>query len=115
MATENQIVWHAVKTAGKFRRGQNYTKDQLGVLGRMAVKAGVLVPITQETRRVVTTAADGTQRAVRPRSRARRGQTKGADGGEAGVQAGGGTQLRPVEGTEVGSGDDGGSQPGGDS
>jgi len=113
--TETKTVWYATKTAGKFRRGHNYTKEQLGVLGRMAVKAGVLVPIASETRRAIVPTVDGTQRAVRPRSRARRGLTKGVEDGEAGVQAGGGAQLRPVEGTEVGSGDDSGSQPGGDS
>lgn len=44
MTTE---VWYATAHAGKFRRGQVYVRAQLGVLGRMAVKAGILIPYEQ--------------------------------------------------------------------
>lgn len=36
-------TWYAARTAGKFRQGQYYRHDQLGVLGRMAAKVGILV------------------------------------------------------------------------
>jgi hypothetical protein len=38
------MIWYASKTSGKFREGQYYRTEQLGVLGRMARKAGYLVP-----------------------------------------------------------------------
>ncbi len=62
---DQQAIWYAVKTAGKFRRGQYYRTDQLGVLGRMARKAGVLVlgdppPVRQA-------ALKPAKKAVRPR------------------------------------------------
>lgn len=40
-------VWYATAHSGKFRRGQVYVREQLGVLGRMAVQAGILVPYEQ--------------------------------------------------------------------
>jgi hypothetical protein len=47
----NDLQWMAVRTAGKFRRGRIYNSAELGVLGRMAVKAGFLQPYTPPTPR----------------------------------------------------------------
>lgn len=103
-----KIVWYAAQTAGQFRQGQTYTKDQLGVLGRMAVKAGVLIPYEEASRRV-RKASGG---AVRPRSviRARRG--KGSGDGETTVQAGGSQVVRDDPGPQVGPDDDSGGEQG---
>jgi hypothetical protein len=70
-------VWMAVQHAGKFRRGQVYVRAQLGVLGRMAVKAGILIPYEQAV----------------PVTR-----KKGARRGKAGAEAGGGPELRDDSG-----------------
>lgn len=40
---ENPAIWYATRHAGKFRQGQWYRTDQLGVLGRMARKVGIIV------------------------------------------------------------------------
>lgn len=40
----------AVNHVGKFRRGQLYTTEQLGVLGRMAVASGHLKPYVEADR-----------------------------------------------------------------
>jgi hypothetical protein len=115
MTMESQTLWYAVRTAGKFRQGQTYTQAQLGVLGRMAAKVGHLIPVEPQTKRVVSKAVDGTQRATRPRSVLRARRTKGAGDGEAGVSARSSAKLRKVPGAEVGTGDDGSGQPGGNS
>lgn len=70
-------VWYATAHAGKFRRGQVYVREQLGVLGRMAVKAGILIPYEQAV----------------PVTR-----KKGARRGKAGVEAGGGQDVRDDSG-----------------
>lgn len=36
--------WFAARTTGQFRYGRTYTNAQLGVTGRMAVRAGYLIP-----------------------------------------------------------------------
>lgn len=38
-----KATWYAVRDAGMFRAGRYYRDDQLGVLGRMARKVGILV------------------------------------------------------------------------
>lgn len=74
--------WLAVRTVGSFRRGRMYTSEQLGVVGRMAVKSGHIVRADDVPERVVT----GQNQATRPRG-ARRGRVKEAGSGvEAGVQ-----------------------------
>lgn len=103
-----EVTWYATKTAGMFRRGQHYRRDQLGVLGRMAIKAGVLIPVEEATRRVKK-ASGG---AVRPRSAVRARRGKGATDGEATVSSRGGQDVRDEGGPQVGQADDGGSQPG---
>jgi hypothetical protein len=70
-------VWYATVNAGKFRRGQVYVREQLGVLGRMAVQSGVLIPYEQAV----------------PVTR-----KKGARRGKAGTEAGGGQGLRDTSG-----------------
>lgn len=80
--------WLAVRTVGTFRRGRMYTSDQLGVLGRMAVKCGHIVRADDIPERVVT----GANKAIRPRG-ARRKKVEEANG-EAGVQARGSAGVR---------------------
>lgn len=82
--------WLAVRTVGSFRRGVMYTSAQLGVLGRMAVKAGHIIRADDIPERVVT----APQKAVRPRNARRARADKEAGGGQAGVQAGGGSEVR---------------------
>lgn len=41
-------AWMAVNHVGKFRKGEIYTSEQLGVLGRMAVYSGHLIPHVEE-------------------------------------------------------------------
>lgn len=65
-----QTVWFAVRTTGHFRQGHSYTRDQLGILGRMAVQRGFLVPVEQP--------AEAPESPVKPRKRAARGSTKEA-------------------------------------
>lgn len=62
-----KATWYAVKTAGKFRQGRYYRTEELGVLGRMARKAGFLVLADPPTARL---AAKPAKKAVRPRKRA---------------------------------------------
>lgn len=69
---DTRTVWFVVRTTGQFRQGHSYTKDQLGVLGRMAAQRGFLVPIEQAA------PAKAPQSPVEPRKRAGRGGTKGA-------------------------------------
>lgn len=64
--TQNR-TWLAVRTTGQFRAGHMYTKEQLGVLGRMAIHGGFLVEVTQAP-----------QSPAEPRKRAGRGRTKEA-------------------------------------
>lgn len=80
--------WIAASHVGKFIRGQIYTSAQLGVTGRMAVKAGLLVPYVDPlpSGRKKLTAAQ----------RKRKGW---ADGQSGGPEAGGG------EGAGLGAGD----------
>lgn len=82
--------WLAVRTVGTFRRGHMYTSDQLGVLGRMAVKCGHIIRADDIPERVIT----GQNKATRPRG-VRRAKAKESDGGQsAGVQTGGGSGVR---------------------
>lgn len=60
-------TWYAVRTAGKFRRGQYYRNEELGVLGRMAAKVGILVVSEPPVRNRPVKAA---KKAVKPRKRA---------------------------------------------
>lgn len=60
-------IWYAAKTAGKFREGQYYRTSELGVLGRMARKAGFLVLADPPVSRRATQPA---KKAVRPRKAA---------------------------------------------
>lgn len=76
-------LWYAVKTSGAFQAGRTYTKEQLGVLGRMAARAGYLVKVEQSTPKQRVTVAPA--RAIRPRSVARRGAGKDKGDGEAGL------------------------------
>lgn len=85
--------WLAVRTVGTFRRGRMYTSAQLGVLGRMAVKAGHIVRADDIPERVIT----GENKATRPRG-ARRKKVEEDNGGQAGIQAGGGTEVRDTSG-----------------
>lgn len=74
--------WIAVNHVGKFARGHIYTSAQLGVTGRMAVKAGLLVPYVDPLpsgRKKLT----GTQR-----------RKKVTTDGKASVQAGSGPDVR---------------------
>lgn len=41
-------AWMAVNHVGKFRKGEIYTSEQLGVLGRMAVYSGHLIPHVEQ-------------------------------------------------------------------
>jgi len=59
-----KATWYAVKTAGKFRQGRYYRTEELGVLGRMARKAGFLVLADPPTARL---AAKPAKKAVRRR------------------------------------------------
>lgn len=78
--------WIATKHVGKFRRGVVYRKGELGVLGRMAVKAGILVPYVE----------------AKPPKKLSQSQRrkKGWADGEAGVQAGGSPDVRDDSGEE---------------
>lgn len=78
--------WIAVNHVGKFSRGHIYTAAQLGVTGRMAVKAGLLVPY-------VDPLPSG-----RKKMTAAQRRKKGASGGESAVQAGSGPDLRDDSG-----------------
>lgn len=90
--TEKKIVYYATQTSGMFRKGHSYAKEQLGVIGRMALRAGHLIPVEEATKRVRT----GAQSAVRPRSARRGTQTKGGGDGVAGaVESGGSPEVRP--------------------
>ena len=106
-------LWYATKTNGKFQAGRFYRREELGVLGRMAAKVGYLIPVDPDTRRVVTMAPDGSKRVTRPRSAVRSKRSKGGDGGEASVQAGGGEDVRDSSGPQGRQEGDGSGQPGG--
>lgn len=82
--------WLAVRTVGVFRRGHMYTTEQLGVLGRMAVKCGHIIRADDIPERVVT----GENKATRPRSVRRAKVKEVADGEQGVVQAGSGERLR---------------------
>ena len=88
--------WLAIRTVGAFRRGHEYTSAQLGVVGRMAVKCGHIIPAENIPARIVT----APQRATRPRNARRGTQTKGAQDGQQGdVQAGSGESVRDGDGS----------------
>lgn len=78
--------WIAVNHVGKFARGHIYTSAQLGVTGRMAVKAGLIVPYVDPlpSGRKKLTAAQRRKKEVTD--------------GETGVQAGSGPDLRDYSG-----------------
>jgi hypothetical protein len=82
---------------GKFRRGQIYTSAQLGVLGRMAVHSGHLVPYVDQL-------PSGRKRPARKKG-------KGWADGEVGVQAGSGEGVRDDSGAQGSQGVHGGDQP----
>lgn len=65
---KKDLTWYAVRTAGKFRQGQYYRNDQLGVLGRMAMKVGILV--VAEPPKPRQAALQPAKKAVKPRKRA---------------------------------------------
>ena len=100
-------LWYATKTNGRFQAGRTYSKDQLGVLGRMAIQAGYLIPADPPPGTRVKVG----DRVTRPRQ-ARR--SKGKSGGEASVQAGGGPDVLDDSGTQVSSDDDSGDQQAGE-
>lgn len=79
MATQ---TWYAARTCGQFQEGRFYSREELGVMGRMAAHAGFLVPIEQ----VMPTPTGKV--AAKPRKR------RGVADGEASVQAGGSPDLR---------------------
>lgn len=70
-------TWYAVRTAGRFRQGQYYRNDQLGVLGRMAAKVGILIvgepPVSRR-------AAKPAQKAAKPRKKALPTPVEGPNG-----------------------------------
>lgn len=84
------VTWYATRTSGKFQEGRFYTKDELGVLGRMAIYVGILVPMAQPKPRARKAASPAV---ARPRKR------RGEMGGEASVQAGGSPDLRDDSGS----------------
>lgn len=59
-------IWYATKNAGMFREGRYYRTDQLGVLGRMARKVGILVLADPPTQRLAAP-PKATKKAARPR------------------------------------------------
>lgn len=77
MLPRPKATFLAVKTAGMFREGQYYRSDQLGVLGRMAHKVGILVLADPPLSRL---ARKPSETAVKPRKRAARTQEKVDDG-----------------------------------
>lgn len=83
-------VWYATRTSGKFQEGRFYTKDELGVLGRMAAHVGILVPMEQPEPKARKAASRAT---AKPRKR------RGVAGAEAPVQAGGSADLRDDSGS----------------
>lgn len=85
-------VWYATKTSGKFQEGRFYTKEELGVLGRMAAHVGILVPMEQSKPIVGDRAAKAAGRTVRPRKR------RGVADAKTPVQAGGSPDLRDDSG-----------------
>ena len=86
-------LWYATRDVGQFRNGHAYTREQLGVLGRMARKAGLLVrePMT-----------------VMPAKRGRR-----KINGSSAVQAGSGSEVRNDSGAKVGPDDNVSGKPSG--
>lgn len=77
--------WIAVSHVGKFSRGHVYTSAQLGVTGRMAARAGFLIPYTDPL-------PSGRKKATGVQRR------KKVSNGQAPVQAGGGPDLRDDSG-----------------
>lgn len=61
-------IWYATKTAGMFREGQYYRTSQLGVLGRMARKVGILVMADPPVSR--RAALQPAKKATKPRKKA---------------------------------------------
>jgi hypothetical protein len=96
--TGTMTVWYANRTNGKFQAGRFYTKDQLGVTGRMAVKAGFLTPMEQSVPKKKP--AKAPQGVARPRRGQRAQVTQGVSGGEADVQTGGGPEIRDDSGPQ---------------
>jgi hypothetical protein len=86
------VSWIAVKHVGNFRRGHIYTAQQLGVLGRMAVKAGLLVPAPEEPK------PKAKPKPVRKKLNQNQRRKRGWADGEVAVQAGGGQELRDDSG-----------------
>lgn len=80
--------WIAVNHVGTFRKGVVYSSEQLGVLGRMAVYSGHLIPYVEELP------------SGRPRKTAARKKRKGWADGEVAVQAGSGEDVRDDSGEE---------------
>lgn len=82
--------WIAINHVGKFRKGHVYTSAQLGVLGRMAVYSGHLIPHVETLPSGRKKAASAAPKKLSQNQRRKRGW---ADG-EAVVQAGGSEELR---------------------
>lgn len=96
--------WIAVKHVGKFRRGHIYTTEQLGVLGRMAVKAGVLIPAPE-------TPKPKPKQVRRKPNQSQRRKKGWADGEPSPVQAGGSEGVRDDSGPQGSQVVHGGDQP----
>jgi len=62
-------IWYATRDAGMFRAGRYYRTDQLGVLGRMARKVGILVLADPPTQKLAA-APRPAKKAARPRKAA---------------------------------------------
>lgn len=71
-------IWYATKTAGMFREGQYYRTSQLGVLGRMARKVGILVLTDPPVKRQA--ALKPAKKAARPRKALAPTPVEGPDG-----------------------------------
>lgn len=78
MDKTNLPIWYATRTAGMFREGQYYRTSQLGVLGRMAKKVGILVLADPPVKRQA--ALKTAKKAVRPRKAVAPTPVEGPDG-----------------------------------
>lgn len=94
------VSYLALRHVGKFRRGFIYTSEQLGVLGRMAVKSGHLIPAPEPSKKPVRKKPAQSQR-----------RKRGWADGEVAVQAGSGEELRDDSGSQGGQVVHGGDQP----
>lgn len=87
--------WYATRTVGAFKWGHYYDSAQLGVVGRMAVKAGLII----DAGPAVIHTEKAPKKAVRPRKSRAKVSTKGWADGEASVPSGGSAEVRDEDGS----------------